>query len=176
MGKIDDEEDTVGSLDTVAADRGCDRRSHDTRVGPHHHQWILRVYGRTVVTAVGGNCATYGITVGREYNVRILPPSLGTNPAQFRFNVYDREYGEMVFYPSVPGTTFLTAVQAAFGARGYGNISPLPQMLLTTKPASYSTSTIGVVYEGKIKNFVNTGAQTTGQCDISFRAGGVLKP
>lgn len=132
--------------------------------------------GILMVTGVGAKCAANNIHIGRQYTVRILPPSLGANPANFRFNTYDREYGEMVFYPSVPGASFLSANQAAFGARGYGSISPLPQMLLTTKPASYSTATESVAYEGRIKNFVNSASTVGGQCDISFRASGVLRP
>ncbi len=143
---------------------------------------VTAIQNRPDGVSTAQSCANAEITVGSRYNFRFTPPSLGTNNSSWHFTVVGQSYAENYYLNSTPavGAAVATVNGAEIIGRGYSSFTILPSIKITSQyPATIDTTTLGVIFEGKINNFQNneTGDTTTNTgCSVLFRASGVLEP
>lgn len=128
------------------------------------------------------SCANAGITVGSHYNFRFTPPSLGSNNSSWHFTVIGLSYAENYYFNSAPavGAAIANVNGAEIIGRGYNSFAVLPSLKVSSQyPSTVDTTTLAVIFEGKVNNFQNyeTSDTTTNTgCSVFFRASGVLEP
>lgn len=159
--------------------------TYTTTSGYYDYRGALLITGiaaRVDGASTAQSCANAGITVGSHYSFRFTPPSLGVNNSSWHFTVIGLSYAENYYFNTSPtvGGNAATVNGAEIIGRGYNSFTILPSLKLTSQyPSTVDTTTLGVIFEGKINNFQNleTADTTTNTgCSVFFRASGVLEP